>query len=101
MPALYSVTAPDGVILPIRLLPTSVNQRLPSGPATISEGRLSGVIPALNSVTSGVPAAADVASSAAPTETAATQRIPLVTGHSLLRTRVRNRTAGQVSDSPQ
>jgi hypothetical protein len=35
-----SVTAPPGVIRPTLLAPASVNQRLPSGPSVIPEGRL-------------------------------------------------------------
>ena len=51
MPALYSVTAPAGVIFPILLPLISVNQRLPSGPAVILEGQLPALMPALYSVT--------------------------------------------------
>src|SRR5262249_60041633 len=40
MPAENSVIPPGGVIRPIRLLPNSANQRLPSGPAVISAGSL-------------------------------------------------------------
>ena len=52
MPAENSVTAPAGVIRPIRPARSySVNQRLPSGPAAIPAGPLFGVMPAENSVT--------------------------------------------------
>ena len=34
----YRVTVPDGVILPMALAWRAVNQRLPSGPATMSFG---------------------------------------------------------------
>src|SRR5271157_3784973 len=43
--------AEETVTRPIRSPLTSVNQRLPSGPAVISSGPLLGVMPALNSVT--------------------------------------------------
>src|SRR5437867_12110894 len=51
MPAEYSVTVPDVVILPIRLPLSSVNHRLPSGPAVMPWGSLLAVIPAEYSVT--------------------------------------------------
>ena len=38
IPAEYSATVPAGVIRPTRLLPFSVNQTLPSGPAAMPEG---------------------------------------------------------------
>src|SRR5205823_14110892 len=49
--SLYSVTAPAGVILPIRSSPSSVNHRLPSGPAAMPVGRLSAAMPLVNSLT--------------------------------------------------
>ena len=51
MPAVNSVTAPLGVIRPIRSPNSSVNQRLPSGPAVIPTGLLPAVMPVANSVT--------------------------------------------------
>ena len=51
MPALNSVTTPAGVIRPIRSPATSVNHRLPSGPAVMPKGSEPAVMPALNSVT--------------------------------------------------
>lgn len=50
IPAENSVTVPVGVIRPILFPSLSANQRLPSGPATIRNGRLPGVMPAENSV---------------------------------------------------
>ncbi len=50
IPVENSVTTPAGVIRPI-LPASSVNQRLPSGPAAIPCGKLPGVIPAEYSVT--------------------------------------------------
>ena len=46
-----SVTTPAGVMRPIRRPLVSVNQRLPSGPATMSRGLLPAVMPVANSVT--------------------------------------------------
>src|SRR6202521_1994083 len=55
MPLLYSVTTPAVVIFPIRLPNSSVNHRLPSGPAVMPSVMLypnaPGVMPLLNSVT--------------------------------------------------
>src|SRR5436190_21835102 len=51
MPALYSVTTPAGVIFATLSPASSVNQRLPSGPATIHSGPLLAVMPARYSVT--------------------------------------------------
>ena len=50
-PALNSVTTPAGVIRPIRLPISSVNQTFPSGPSVIPRGAGAGGMPALNSVT--------------------------------------------------
>jgi hypothetical protein len=50
MPAEYSVTVPDGVILPTRDAASSVNHMSPSAPAAICDGSLSGVTPLENSV---------------------------------------------------
>ena len=51
IPVLNSVTTPVVVMRPIRSIPRSVNQRLPSGPAAMPKGFAPAVIPALNSVT--------------------------------------------------
>ena len=51
IPVENSVTAPVEVIRPTRSPLTSVNQRLPSGPAAIPTGWLPAVMPAENSVT--------------------------------------------------
>ena len=51
MPLLNSVTAPAGVMRPMRLPLCSVNQRLPSGPAAMPVGPLLAEMPLLNSVT--------------------------------------------------
>ena len=50
MPAVNSVTAPDGVMRPIAARLVSVNQRLPSGPGVMLRGPELGVTPAENSV---------------------------------------------------
>src|SRR5207302_3705960 len=42
-PTLYSARVPVGVILPMALVPVSVNQRLPSAPAVIPDGLVPGV----------------------------------------------------------
>ena len=52
IPALYSVTVPSGLILPIWFAFCSVNQTLPSAPSAIPIGTAPVVIPALNSVVS-------------------------------------------------
>ncbi len=46
-----SVTTPTGVIRPIRLPRSSVNHRLPSGPAVMKKGSENAVMPVPNSVT--------------------------------------------------
>src|SRR4051794_6092673 len=69
-----SVTAPAGVM---RAMPpdSSVNQRLPSGPAVMEKGALEGAIPCANSVTLAASATPPLPSDAAATATtAATMR---------------------------
>src|SRR5437667_7970668 len=79
MPLLYSVTTPAGVIFPILLPRSSVNQRLPSGPATMRASQLSALMPPLYSLIVEDPAPEVAASSNTPSEAATNQRTPELT----------------------